>query len=134
MIGGIKLGATYDLFGTGKTALKVTFNKYLEGLGTTGALSSDPNPINRLITSTPRPWTDSDRDFTPDCDLLNYGVNGECGALVNAAIFGTVVPGTTYDPDALTGWGKRFYNWEFTTSVQHEIIPRLSMDLQYARR
>jgi hypothetical protein len=34
----------------------------------------------------------------------------------------------------LTGWGKRFNNWEFTTGVQHEIVPRLSMDLQYARR
>jgi hypothetical protein len=129
-----KMGATYDLFGNGKTALKVTLNKYLEGLGTTGALSSDPNPINRLITSTPRPWTDSDTDFTPDCDLLNYGPNGECGALVNAAIFGTVVPGTTYDPEALTGWGKRFSNWEFTTSVQHEVVPRISVDFQYARR
>ena len=129
-----KLGATYDLFGTGKTALKVTFNKYLEGLGTTGALSDGPNPINRLITSTPRNWTDGNNDFRPDCDLLNYAANGECGALVNAAIFGTVVPGTTYDPEALTGWGKRFNNWEFTTSVQHEIMPRLSMDLQYARR
>ena len=66
--------------------------------------------------------------------MLNYGANGECGALVNAAIFGTVVPGTTYDPDVLTGWGKRFTNWEFTTGVQHELVPRLSVDLQYARR
>ena len=129
-----KMGATYDLFGNGKTALKVTLNKYLEGLGTTGALSDGPNPINRLITNTTRPWADSDTDFTPDCDLLNYGANGECGALVNAAIFGTVVPGTTYDPEVLTGWGKRFNNWEFTTGVQHELLPRMSVDLQYARR
>jgi hypothetical protein len=129
-----KLGAAYDLFGNGKTALKVSFNKYLEGLGTTGALSDGPNPINRLITSTPRPWNDADVDFIPDCDLLNYAANGECGELVNRAIFGTVVPGTTYDPEVLTGWGKRFNNWEFTTGVQHEIVPRLSMDLQYARR
>ena len=129
-----KLGAAYDLFGNGRTALKVSLNKYLEGLGTTGALSDGPNPINRLITTTPRPWTDSDLDFTPDCDLLNYAANGECGELVNRAIFGTVVPGTTYDPEVLTGWGKRFNNWEFTAGVQHEIIPRLSMDLQYARR
>ena len=127
-----KMGATYDLFGNGKTALKVTLNKYLEGLGTTGALSDGPNPIVRLNTSTTRPWADSDTDFTPDCDLLNYGANGECGALVNAAIFGTVVPGTTYDPEVLTGWGKRFNNWEFTTGVQHELLPRMSVDLQYA--
>jgi hypothetical protein len=129
-----KMGVTYDVFGTGKTALKVTFNKYLEGLGTTGALSDGPNPIVRLVTSTTRPWTDGDLDFTPDCDLLNYGANGECGALVNGAIFGTVVPGTTYDPEVLTGWGKRFNNWEFTTSVQHEVVPRVSVDFQYARR
>ena len=129
-----KMGVTYDLFGNGKTALKVTLNKYLEGLGTTGALSDPPNPINRLVTTTTRPWTDSDTDFVPDCDLLNYATNGECGALVNAAIFGTVVPGTTYDPDILAGWGKRFYNWEFTAGVQHELVPRLSLDLQFARR
>ena len=47
-----RLGATYDVFGNGKTAFKVTLNKYLEGLGTTGigaAQTSDaPNPINRL--------------------------------------------------------------------------------------
>jgi hypothetical protein len=129
-----KLGATYDLFGNGKTALKVTLNKYLEGLGTTGALSSDPNPINRLITLTNRSWGDTDGDFVPDCDLVNYQPNGECGVLVNAAIFGTVVPGTTYDPDVLQGWGVRFNNWEFTTGVQHELMPRLSLDVQYARR
>ena len=28
-----KMGATYDLFGNGRTALKVTLNKYLEGHG-----------------------------------------------------------------------------------------------------
>ena len=55
-------------------------------------------------------------------------------ALTSAAIFGTVVAGTSYDPDLLNGWGKRFYNWEFTTSVQHELAPRLSLNVQYARR
>jgi hypothetical protein len=137
-----KLGATYDLFGTGRTALKVTLNKYLAGLGTTGSLSDPPNPINRLVTTTTRPWNDrlhpvgdSRRDnFRPDCDLLNYQANGECGLLQNAATFGTVIPGTTYDPDLLVGWGKRDFNWEFTTSVQHEIVPRVSVEVQYARR
>ncbi|HEU4686819.1 MAG TPA: hypothetical protein VFS23_00585, partial [Vicinamibacterales bacterium] len=137
-----KLGATYDVFGTGRTALKVTLNKYLAGLGTTGSLSSPPNPINRLVTQTTRPWNDSfypagdsrRQNFRPDCDLLNYQPNGECGLLQNAATFGTVTPGTTYDPDMLVGWGKRDFNWEFTTSVQHEVVPRVSVEVQYARR
>ncbi len=55
-------------------------------------------------------------------------------ALTTASIFGTVQPGTSYDPDLLEGWGKRANNWEFTTGVQHEIVPRVSLDVQYARR
>jgi hypothetical protein len=140
-----KMGATYDLFGTGRTALKVTLNKYLEGMGTTGAggvpnVSDAPNPISRLNNQTTRPWIDNGvnggiaGDFVPQCNLQDYTANGECGALVNAAIFGTIVPGTTYDPDVMVGWGKRFYNWEFTGSVQHELMPRVSLNIQYARR
>ena len=70
------LGATYDVFGNGKTALKVTLNKYLEGLGTTGfgpaQVSDAPNPINRLLNTTQRVWADVDRDFVPDCNLNNF--------------------------------------------------------------
>jgi hypothetical protein len=132
-----RLGATYDLFGNGRTALKVTLNKYLEGLGTTGALSDPPNPINRLNLGGPgtnRTWGDADRDFVPDCDLTNFAANGECGVLTNAATFGTTQPSTSYDPNLLEGWGKRTFNWEFTTSVTHEIIPRMSLEVQYPRR
>ncbi len=131
-----RLGATYDVFGNGKTAFKVTLNKYLEGLGTTGfgaAQTSDaPNPINRLSNTASRVWTDNG-DFIPQCDLNNFAANGECLAVDNPN-FGTVLPGTTYDPDLMRGWGKRANNWEFTTSVQQEIIPRMSLDVQYARR
>jgi len=142
-----RLGATYDVFGNGKTAFKVTLNKYLEGLGTTGfgaAQTSDaPNPINRLLNTTQRTWNDTNTfpagdprngNLRPDCDLNNFALNGECGALDNAAIFGTVTPGTSYDPDLMKGWGKRAFNWEFTTSVQQEIVPRMSVEVQYARR
>jgi hypothetical protein len=48
--------------------------------------------------------------------------------------FGTVVPSTTYDPRTIHGWGRRPYNWEFSTSVQHEIVPRVSANLGYFRR
>jgi hypothetical protein len=75
-----KLGATYDLFGNGKTALKVTLNKYLEGMGTTGfgaaQVTDAPNPLNRLSgTAAPFPtrtWADANGNFAPDCNLQNY--------------------------------------------------------------
>ena len=97
------MGATYDLFGNGKTALKVTLNKYLEGMGTTGAagivnVSDLPNPINRLNTQTTRPWIDNGAnggiagDFTPQCNLQDYTANGECGALLNAATLAISTP------------------------------------------
>ena len=136
-----KMGATYDLFGTGKTALKFTLNKYLEGMGTTGIgpanVSENPNPIRRLVGITAlssRPWTDSNGNFLPDCNLQNYQVNGECGLLTGAATFGTIGGGTNYDPDLLRGWGKRINNWELTAGVQHELVPRVSLTVQYARR
>ena len=103
-------------------------------------MSDAPNPISRLSVQTTRDWIDNGagggiaRDFTPQCNLQNYNAHGECGALVNAAIFGTVVPGTTYDPDLMQGWGRRFNNWEFTAGVQHELAPRVSLNVQYARR
>jgi hypothetical protein len=137
-----RLGATYDVFGSGKTALKVTLNKYLEGLGTTGGFGADnvsdaPNPIRRLSginVNSSRPWGDTNGNFQPDCNLNNFDPNGECGPLDSAATFGTLVPGTTYDADLLEGWGKRGYNWEFTAGVQHELMPRLGVEVQYARR
>jgi hypothetical protein len=133
-----RLSATYDVFGNGKTAWKVTLNKYLEGLGTTGfgaaQVTDAPNPILRLQTDSSRPWADADADFVPDCDLNNFNANGECQALIAATTFGTLTPGRNYDPDLMTGWGKRAFNWEFTTSVQQEILPRMSVDVQYARR
>ena len=135
-----KMGATYDLFGNGKTALKFTLNKYLEGMGTTGIgpanVSENPNPILRLAGTTAlssRSWTDNG-NFLPECDLQNYQPNGECGALTGAATFGTIIGGTQYDQDLLNGWGKRINNWELTAGVQHELMPRVSLNVQYARR
>jgi hypothetical protein len=132
-----KLGATYDVRGDGRTAVKVTLNKYLIGLGTLGlfdnAITSGPSPVNRLRTTTNRTWNDANRNFIPECDIFAIGANGECGPLVDP-FWNTVQGGNDYDPDLLTGWNNRNYNWEFSAGVQHELVPRVSVDVSYFRR
>ena len=128
-----RLGASYDLFGTRKTAVKVTLNKYLASLAAGTDIVNGAHPAISVVTSTTRSWADTDRDFTPDCDLLIPGANGECGALANAN-FGRPRPAATYDPDLMHGWGRRNYNWEFSAGVQHQVLNSLSMDVTYYRR
>ena len=128
-----RFGVSYDLFGNGKTALKATANKYLCNQAAGSPLVAQPSPLNTLVTNTTRSWTDADRDFVADCNLLTPTANGECGAMANSA-FGTTLAGSTYDPELLRGWGKRGGNWEFSAGVQHEILPRTSVDVAYFRR
>ncbi|HEY1306140.1 MAG TPA: carboxypeptidase regulatory-like domain-containing protein [Vicinamibacterales bacterium] len=127
----------YDLFGNGKTALKVAFNKYLLGQ-TLNGLGRNPNPVLSLRTTANRPWNDRgglgiNGDYIPQCDLLNPLQNGECGPIDDTA-FGTSVPGDLYDKDLISGFNHRQANWEFSTSVQREILPRVSVDVGYFRR
>ena len=135
-----RFSAIYDLFGTGKTGLKVSLSKYLENMGTSQDMVSGPNPTRTIVTSAFRSWTDQDRDFVADCDLLNPGAQDNrasggdlCGALSDAS-FGSVRPGAAYDPELMSGWGARAFNWEFGAGVQHELLPRVALDVSYYRR
>ena len=49
-------------------------------------------------------------------------------------LFGQVTAGTKVDPSLRDGWGKRLYNWEFSTGVQREIARGVSLDVGYYRR
>jgi hypothetical protein len=89
-------------------------------------------PASRLVNTTNRSWQDANRNFAPDCDLLNPVANGECGEMSNRS-FGSTRPGRTYDPETLSGWNKREYNWQFSAGVQRELVPRVSLDLSYFR-
>ena len=127
-----RLGAAYDLFGDGRTALKASVNKYLSGDGSGGPFGIGAAPANNMVSSTTRSWNDANRNYVPDCNLNSPLANGECGAMANRD-FGSPLSTVAFDPDLATGWGRRTYNWQFSTGVQHEILPRMSVSLDYWR-
>lgn len=124
-----KTGAVYDMFGDGRTALRVSLNKYLGFQG----VATARNPVSNLVQSTTRSWNDANNNWVPDCDILNPAANAECGAMANAN-FGKSSVNTTYAPEFLTGWNHRFQNWEFSAGVQHELLRRVAIDVGYFRR
>ena len=126
-----RFGVAYDLFGNGKTAVKFNVGKYVEAITATNS-DWDMNPLTRTATWTTRGWNDADRDYVPDCDLLNPAANGECARMDNQRL-GQPVFTRTFDPDWHTGWGTRPYSWTLGLSVQQEVVPRVSVSVGYNR-
>jgi hypothetical protein len=133
-----RFGAAYDIFGNGRTAVKVALGRYV-GKTAIGITQAN-NPIQASINSVARNWNDNTYpvgdprrgNYVPDCDLANRAQNGECGAMANQN-FGGLNVTTRYADDALLGYGARSYNWDFTTEVQHELRPGVSMTAGYYR-
>src|SRR5262249_29514107 len=76
-----RIGAAYDLFGTGKTAVKVNLGRYVGGEAVD--IASANHPVNSSVIATTRIWSDRNRDYVPDCDLKSPLEHGECGAIDN---------------------------------------------------
>jgi hypothetical protein len=137
-----RVGAAYDLFGNGRTALKVNLGKYLQGASVSN-LAYGYNPALRIpgaagaafgAPSITRSWTDADLDFVPDCDLNNLQANLECQGASDQRFGSTQLIGAQFDEDLLGGWGVRPSDWAFALSVQQEIFPRASIEVAYHRR
>ncbi len=134
-----RMGLAYDVFGDGKTSIKVNFSKYWRS-ASNDDLYTIANPSTTFAENTNRAWTDGNHNFIPDCDLTsgllqdNRATGGDlCGAWSDRN-FGSLASSTTINPDVLSGWGVRPYDWQFGVSIQQEILPRVSAELGYNRR
>lgn len=138
-----RFSAVYDLFGTGRTALKVSANKYVKGHSID---IWDGNPAE-LITRNPlRTWHDGNLNFRPDCDLTSPLAQGPpnfaayflgvdfCGSIPSDWGQANYVPNTRFNPDTISGWGNRGWNWEFSAGVQHELVEGISVDVAWFRK
>ena len=126
-----RMGVAYDLFGNGKTALKFNLGKYMEAFSATNT-DLDLNPLIRVAVSTTRSWNDANKDFVVNCDLANPNKNGECGDMTDKTL-GQASFTRSYDPNFVTGWGNRPYNWGLGVQVQQEVLPRVSVNVGYFR-
>ena len=133
-----RMGAAYDLFGTGKTALKANVGKYLDA-ATNDSNYTVNNPANRIQQTLTRSWVDTDSDYVVDCEILNplaHTAVDTCGALGgNSARFANTQTGLTQvNPAILGGWGVRAYDWQVGVGIQQEVLPRVSVEVAYNRR
>jgi hypothetical protein len=135
-----RLGAAFDLFGNGKTAIKVNVGRYLEAAVNGNGNYSELRPATRVATSVTRTWTDANGNRAPDCDLmvgtaqdLRASGGDFCGAWSNQN-FGKEVFSLSYDEQILRGWYNRPADWQLGVTVQHEVLPRVSVEVGYTRR
>jgi len=131
-----RVSGAYDLFGNGRTALKVSVGRYTteEMLST----AHNNNPLLLANSSTNRSWDDLTYsvgdprrgNFVPDCDLKDPTKNGECGPYANPN-FGKTIVTNHYDPALLNGF--RPYNWATSAVVQHELTHGMALNVGYFR-
>jgi hypothetical protein len=127
-----RIGVSYDLFGNGKTAVKTSIARYVVGeqIGT----ANNANPETTVGLQDIRSWVDADLNGSPFAADGAIQLN-ELTASATTPSFGKNLPASTItDPATLNGWGKRPYNWEYAASVQHELMPRVSISGGYYRR
>ena len=113
---------------TGKTAIKVGINRYVHVQHDRASRSSF-DPATRRSTARHGRGRDAQRQSPARLRSDAAPRQRRMRAMANQN-FGTFVPTTNPDPDWITGWGKRHYNWQ--ASVAHR--SRAAAELHGQRR
>jgi hypothetical protein len=112
-----RLGLSWDLFGTGRTAVKFTTGRYVDQA--VAAPTRALNPMRQISETDTRAWRgDTNGNLIPDPD--------ELGPTSNAR-FGTVVQSVRYDDAYIDGFAARPGHWNVNISLQHELRPGLGV-------
>jgi hypothetical protein len=116
----VRLAGAYDVFGNGKTAIKANASKYIAS-----AASGYTQNFNPMSYSTQtRFWADLDGNKS----ILDAAGNIQFAEVIGGTSnFG----GVTSRPDPEL---ERGYNWEYSASVQHQLMERVSMNAGFYRR
>ena len=129
-----RFGASYDVFGNGKTAAKFFMGRYVTTFNTVDEwVNYSPAGIGHFVSvDQNRPWTDGNNDKVVNCVLTIPAANGECGP--GSPSFLKTIPPLTTDPELTGGWNSREYSWDFNAGVTQQIAPRVSVEVNYVRR
>lgn len=130
-----RIGVAFDVFGDGRTSLKASVARYVNGIGLSGgSITDNANPETTIGTMDTRAWHDLDGNGSPFDAAGNLQFN-ELTPSPATPNFGKNIPTTTtVDPAVLNGWGVRAYNWEYAISGQHQLAPRVSVTAGWYRR
>lgn len=110
-----RLGASYDLFGNGKTAIKGTVGVYVQSQGPGFASTYNPE----VFQSDQRSWTDTNKDDIAQESELGRSQNLTFGVRRN----------TNPDPNI-----KRPYQRVYDVGIQREVRPGFAVSISYNQR
>jgi hypothetical protein len=133
-----RVGVAYDLFGNGKTALKVSISRGVltEGLSTGSNITLLTNPINELASTTTRSWTDTSGTFNPLLDGADFTsplASGGLGPANTAGFYNQSIANVNYANNVTHGFQNRPYDWMLSASVQQEVVRNVAVSIGYYR-